>query len=424
MKGLYIFISILFLCAGLNAQEVQEQRLIDSLVKVALENNPEIKSADFTRMALVHKAATSGLIPDPRLSIAAVNLPRTSLSLDETPMSGISIGLTQEIPWPGKLRARRHIADLETDIQEQNVRISQNRIARLVTDSYYEYSFWSLAKQINEENLRLTEWLIGITETRYANGQGSAQDVLRAKTAYSRLKNKLRQIETMNRSALFQIRMLLNDTTIGENDLPVRMAYDTPNSPAQSESKDLSKNPEIAKSLYQSDAERRKLSLARADYWPDLMLGLDYRIRERVPMDPVNGEDFLTAKIGIRLPLWFFTKQKNQVRASRLSLEAARQNEISVKLRLQRQIDDLLVSLTTLSESIHEYNQTITPQARAAFETARIAFEVGQTNFDELYATQLDLLEIEIEQLSLLKQFKQETAEYKEITNEIYEVKK
>jgi len=74
--------------------------------------------------------------------------------------------------------------------------------------------------------------------------------------------------------------------------------------------------------------------------------------------------------------------------------------------------------MTTLAESLEQYNNNIIHQARAAYDAARTSYEVGEIDFNDLLSAQLDLLEIELERAELLKNYWQKYAEYSELSGE------
>ncbi|OQX90648.1 MAG: hypothetical protein B6D58_09780, partial [candidate division Zixibacteria bacterium 4484_95] len=88
--------------------------VLDSLIQVALEKNPDIIAAESNYQAAQYNKKASGWLPDPIILIAGSNLPYTGLSLGQTAMSGVSIGFSQKIPWPSKLSSKKNIAGLKT----------------------------------------------------------------------------------------------------------------------------------------------------------------------------------------------------------------------------------------------------------------------------------------------------------------------
>lgn len=92
-----------------------DQEKLNRLIQAALENYPELTVTRLNQTAAFSRSSAAGDLPDPMLSLGLLNLPSGSLALDETPMSGIAIGLSQQIPWPGELRARSTLAGLAAE---------------------------------------------------------------------------------------------------------------------------------------------------------------------------------------------------------------------------------------------------------------------------------------------------------------------
>ncbi len=278
IKGLYklslfSLIFLVFQTAGL-AQEFSGYQTLDSLILIALENNPEILSSKYSQQSTEFKAKSAGTIPDPKFTIAALNMPRSSLSLDETPMSGIALGLSQTIPWPGGLKAKKAVARLQSDSQKQNLLQKENSTARMVKHFYYNYSFWTKAEQILDRNIELIQFLINIAETKYANGIGTAQDALRAHTAKARLENKKLFMAQMSQTALLNLGRLIDDTSIVHANLSANLLEKLNNEHLNLELN----NPHLMKAEIQTSIGQKRLALAKSGYYPNFTFGFDYRI--------------------------------------------------------------------------------------------------------------------------------------------------
>jgi len=395
-----------------------ENKTLDSLIRAALVANPDIKAAAYQRQAAEYKAGTVGKLPDPVLSLGAVNLPKSSLSFDETPMSAVIVGLSQTVPWPGKLKKKSSIARLETQIKQTALNSRENAIVRMVTSSYYEYAYWNDARDIIERNITLVNTLAEAVETRYANGFGSVGDLLRALTMQARLENRKLTIDRMIYSSMLSLGTLTGNPETVKADLPASfdkeiisrdMRFDT----------GINGNPLLAGAALKAEQAQNKIGLAKTDYWPDFTFGVDYSVRRDIPADPVRGEDYLSFKVGLRLPLWF-SKQKNNTRAAREEFLTAREQERSIQLQIRQMVNDTRSQLTTIEQSYRQYRESIHPQAEAAYESARVAYEVGKVDFNSLLSTQVELLDIELEQLGLVKDYHVRLAEYEELTGKSY----
>ncbi len=397
--------------SGAKSEDLEKTGTLDSLIQIALRNNPDILGGKLTLESAEFGSKSSGTLPNPMLSIAAMNLPRKSLAMDKSPMSGIVVGFMQTIPWPGMLKTEKAMARLQTATEGQNLVMMENQIARMIKQFYYEYSYWTFAGQILDTNIRLVQALMDISNTKYANGFGTAQDVLRAQTARAQLENKKLQIFQMKQSSLLGLRQLINDTLIINETLP-------PELPGKLEpivSGDKSNNPLLLNAGLQAAMSQKQVLLARAGYYPEFAIGLEYTFRQKSIMDELNGENFLSARIDLQLPLWFFARQKNETKSARLAAKASEEKYRSVQLELEQMISTTQLILGTYKESANQYEMSIIPQAQATFEAARIAYEVGDVDFNALLDAQMSLYELELERLDLIKSYWQKQAELVEL---------
>jgi outer membrane protein TolC len=125
MTGLCRSGAALLVLIVLSAPGAVGNTTLDSLIGIALQTNPDIQAAGYARDEAEFRSRVSGALPDPKVMLAALNMPRSSLALDETPMSGFQIGIEQTIPWPGKLRSRVRAGESERDRRDELVRAGQ-----------------------------------------------------------------------------------------------------------------------------------------------------------------------------------------------------------------------------------------------------------------------------------------------------------
>lgn len=388
------------------------QEVLDSLISIALKNNPELKAAEYMYQSTQYNSRASGSLPDPIVSIGAMNLPANSMAFNETPMSGINLGISQKIPWMGKLGHQKSMAGVKSMAAKAEVDIYRNQLMRRVTDTYLEFSYWSLSLPIIDEYHKLLEAAHGIAEVRYANGEILAQDMLKAGSMMSRAEVRLLNARQKKYSSLINLRRITGDFELTDQLNPFLSKPDSPNR----EKHTIENNPMLGKLALNVEKSKVNRKLSRSEYWPDLMLGVDYRIRDKVVGDPVNGADYLSFKVGITLPLWFFKKQNNNTKAAEQLIRASQKQKQAVRDLLFARLSEVQSRLNFELESLREYDLTIIPEARAAAKAAEVAYEVGQVDFNALLAAQTDLFEIKLERLGLLKQYHQSLAILVELT--------
>ena len=419
IRGFFRSAPLLVFLSLLGAQSFGGPQALDSLIMKALNNNTNIIAAKHLHSSADFASKAAGALPDPQLTIAASNLPKSSLSFDQTPMSGKSIGFMQPIPWPGKLSARSKLAHSISAAKSENVKIARNRVVRLVKEVYFDFSYWLLANELIDENINISKDITLFIETRYANGQSSVEEVISSEINTTELSNRKIQFATNLNSALLKLGQLTNDSMLAATDISASLPVDIG---AHSSYVTMAtvNNPGLARAGFRLKSAKNKKFLAKSKYMPNLILGVDYRIRSNELTEPIGGEDFLSFKIGFSLPLWFLSKQKNDVRSARQGILAAEAEQNSYDIMLKQSIKDRKQQIESLSEQANQYSELIIPLTESAFEAAFVAYEVGQIDFKALLADHVKLLNAKLAHLNLVRQFHQTQAALDELTGKEY----
>jgi cobalt-zinc-cadmium efflux system outer membrane protein len=99
------------------------------------------------------------------------------------------IALRQAFPFFGKLRLRGEMARAEADAEYQRHRAVQLGVAFEVTSAFVEYAHLAEALRIVSIREELLRQLEAVTTQRYANGDASYSDVMRAQMELARVRN-------------------------------------------------------------------------------------------------------------------------------------------------------------------------------------------------------------------------------------------
>jgi len=417
MKTIIRPVWLVVLLVGIAGMARSEHKVLDSLIRVALDRNPGLIAIEHRYQASRDEANGAGALPDPMLSIGFLNLPRSSLALDKTPMSGVVVGLSQTVPWPGKLRGRTRLADIESSRRGEKLSLARFHLAAELARSYYDYAFQVLSFTVIAENKRLAETVAAIAGERYANGEIPAREMLRSAMHAERLGVRLLGAEQNIESARLKLERILGNPI--DDDLAAILPQDIPiQIPADEDP--VPDNPVLREAGLAVRSAGAAHDLARSDYRPDITVGIDYRLRETVPGDPTAGEDYLSFKVGFNIPLWFFARQKKKTAATRQLVNAARQQEIDIRNRLTERLADTRQTIRSLQASLAGYTEKIVPRARAAAEAARIAYEVNEADFDDFLSARNEFLETELERLTFLKKLNKVMADYDELVGRIH----
>lgn len=98
------------------AEESVTQTLdVNDLIQEALVHNPEIQAAQQRYRAAQARPSQAGSLPDPMIEGAYHNEPITPFTLGRSDFSFLRFGVSQEVPFPGKLSLREDIASREAE---------------------------------------------------------------------------------------------------------------------------------------------------------------------------------------------------------------------------------------------------------------------------------------------------------------------
>src|ERR1700692_74579 len=106
------------------AQEVhsfgQAERLAD-LIAEAEHNNPQIKAAQQAWESAKQVPSQVSTLPDPQFTAQQVNVgsPRPFAGYTNSDFAYFGLGISQDFPYPGKLRLRGEMAKRDADVARQ-----------------------------------------------------------------------------------------------------------------------------------------------------------------------------------------------------------------------------------------------------------------------------------------------------------------
>ncbi|HHJ80636.1 MAG TPA: transporter, partial [Candidatus Tenderia electrophaga] len=94
------------LLAGVTSAQAAVPLALDQAVAEALRANPGLAAIEARAKALAEIPDQSEALPDPVLSVNIANLPLDSFSFTQEGMTQFQVGITQALPYPGKLALR------------------------------------------------------------------------------------------------------------------------------------------------------------------------------------------------------------------------------------------------------------------------------------------------------------------------------
>jgi cobalt-zinc-cadmium efflux system outer membrane protein len=373
---------------------------LKSLVAEALEQNPEIiamrRNFDMMRARVPQAKA----LPEPMLSYGymgnAVPLPPFDVQKGD-PSSGRALGLSQELPFPGKLATKGKMANVAAEAEWWAYEQTRLNVVAEVKDAYFDLYYIVKASETVTKNKELLEKFAKIAEAGFAVGKGIQQDVLKAQVEVSRLIDQLTVLEQRRLTAEARLNSLLfrePETPVGRPE-EIR-PRDFPYGIAELYELALMSYPTLKAQQRRIDREQYGVELAKKDFYPDFSVGLTYINRPGMP-------EMYGVNVGVKIPFYFWQKQRPALAEATAGAAAEKQRLENITTLLFFRIKDRYLAATTAERLIKLYGTTIIPQSSLALESAIAGYEAGKVDFLTLLDNLVTLRNYELsyyEQLS------------------------
>jgi outer membrane protein TolC len=386
---------------------------IEQAVRIALGSNPKIKTLAAHARALSHAPSQAGALPDPMLSLNAMNLPTDSFDLDQEPMTQMQIMVSQKIPYPGKRKLKREVAQFEAEVATENVSEIEDVLTGKVRSMWWQLFATDRALEIIATNKELLQDFVEIAKAKYAVGKGLQQDVLLAELELSRLQDR----EARLKGQRGHRRAILNGLLDRSPDFPLTL----PKRPSNNNLPELSSVSVLAqeamahRNLVRAlqldlEAAEKDVQLARKGHLPDFNVGIGYA--DRRGSDPAGGSrsDFLSVMFSVNLPVYAKRKQ-NKALEQRIS---NRDRDASLLAEARRQIE------TDIGAQAADYaaardqtillEETIIPQAQQTVSAMLAGYQVNKVDFLNVLNGQIMLYNASINYWNALASAKQSLA--------------
>lgn len=393
MKNLSLIISLFFLTAFVNAQELQ------SFIEEAIQNNPEVQSFDIKYAIAEEKIKEANWLPNTEFSLGYF------VSETETRVGAqrARIGVKQMLPWFGTLSARENYASSMAEAEYIEVTIAKRKLGLSVAQSYYNLYESSAKQLILEENIQLLKTYERLALTSVEIGKASAVDVLRLQIRQNELKQQKEILLEVFEAEKAAFNNLLNRDASSEISSAVNLEL-----PEENELYDLdvlSLNPELLKynKLYESIVQSELLN--KRESLPTIGIGLDYLpVSERADMVIAdNGKDVIMPMVSVSIPL--FNSKYTSI---------SKQNELRQKEIEFQKNQRYNVLSTTFSKALSQRNQAQIKyrtqsknleQARDAEDILIKNYETGTIDFNDLLDIQELQLKFQLNQIESIQSF-------------------
>lgn len=387
---------------------LREALALPELIQEALTRNPEIQASRKHWEASANRVEQARALDDPILQVQLWNFPDT-FKLTQT--QNTILGLSQKLPFPGKLALKGEVASRSADIGEQALRAMERTVIARLKQAYYDLFLAHKAIQIHHEQITLLQQFAEIATTKFKAGKGGQADVLKAQVELSVLHQHFPVLKQRLETAEATLNILLDRDPRSPLGVPADLGH-TPLTKTLDDLHQLAvgARPELKASDLAVQRNERAHALAQRQFYPDFNVAFQRFQNYQAP-------DGFGAVFSMNVPFAFWSKSKYDagVQEAAATVAAARADLHTVDNLTRFQIKDLVAKVQAAEQVAVLYSTTVLPQAGQSLEAARAGYRTGKAGFLDLIETERALRGFQLEYYKALVERQHRLAELEQV---------
>jgi cobalt-zinc-cadmium efflux system outer membrane protein len=390
--------SAFWMLVSLHAEErtLGPQDLLNGL----LQNNPEIQAARSRFEAATKRPSQVGALPEPRARYTNFGVGHPFSALNATEFAYQGFGVSQELPFPGKLALASEEAKREAEGVQQNYRAVVLDVTARLKVAYYEWLTANKAIELTRKHSDLLSRFEEIARNRYTVGKGLQQDVLKAQLEVSTLEQQIAMLDEKRQRAEAEIASLLAAPSVVLR-APVEIQSSSFSISLDELIRATNDSPRVRAEQKMVDARAVGINRSLKDFRPDFGVNLEW--------DHTGGNfpEHYMATVEVKIPIYYARKQRYALEESYSRMNEAKQNYRSAQQQAIYQVKDQYLSIQSSERILNLYKTTLIPQAQLTVDSSASAYEVGSIDFLTLLTSLTNLI-------SLDRQYYDELARHEE----------
>ena len=369
----------------LPASAAEPKLPLEALIQEALDRNPEIMAARERWEAAKAVPSQAESLPDPILAFAyrGPDIMREG-----------RIRVQQEFPFPGKLSLRGEVASKIAARAGEIYSAVQLRVLAQLKEAYFSLHLVPESIDVVQKNIKILEQFEKTAQARYRVGKGIQQDIFRAQVELSRELERLTTLEQEKQTLRADLNRILNRPPSAPLGIPEEPQLTPLVYTSQQLVEQANKNSPVIKAQRRGiETGESAVALARRGYYPDFFVRLG-------AMQSFRSSDERDAfgMLGIKVPLYYATKQRFGVKQALSTLQGARKDHNTATQDVMFRVQDNIARVQRAARLVKLLKTAIIPQAALALESSMAGYAVGKVDFltmlDNLLRLQRDELDM------------------------------
>ncbi|PAU94164.1 hypothetical protein CK503_08090 [Aliifodinibius salipaludis] len=383
-----LILTVPYVVKSQDASQPNTDLQLEDYLSLAVEENPELRSAYNDYLASMESIRQAGALPDPEVSFGYFISPiETRLGPQN---ARFSVG--QTFPWFGTLGARKAVRSSESDAKFRIFQQQANKLFYEIKSIWYDLFVMQRRITIVEEHINILETLEELAIQNYEDGNTGQADVLQAQIelddARVKLENLLEDHEVLKQN----FAELLNTDSVDMSDRMTVSAEPLPNSKEALKAMVFENNPQLDQLEAQQQASREAIRVAKLDGRPKFGLGMDYILTGQSDMDIVDsGRDAMMVRATVKIPL-YRGKYRAQKTQAELQSRSVQHQQVSRKNKLQTRFEESLRDYKNAERDLKNYTDQQIERTRQAIDVLTEDYASADTDFEEILRLQRRLL--------------------------------
>jgi len=383
------------------------------LIAEAEIHNPDVLAARHAWKAETQVPSQVSTLPDPQFTVQqfAVGSPRPFAGYSNSDFAYLGFGISQDLPYPGKLRLRGEIAQRDSAAAQERYEAVRRSVIAQLKVTYFRLAYELQELAILEQDGKLLGQIAEIAETRYRVGQGNQQDVLKAQLE----KTKLLRDEEMHHQEHYSLQAKLRQILNRPANLPDILPEPLTETPLNYTVDELlenirAQNPDVRAQEEMVRQQSLQLKLARKDFYPD------FNVQYMWQHTGDQFRDYYLLSFGVRVPIYRSRRQRPEVAQAAEELNSSRREYESRVQQSYFDVRDQYLRAETAERTLRIYREGLLSQAAGTFKTGLAAYEGNREDFETLVNSFLDVLHLDEEYWRTLLDHETAIADLEQIT--------
>jgi cobalt-zinc-cadmium efflux system outer membrane protein len=373
----------------------QEATSLQDLLTEAERDNPQIEAARQGWEAAKQAPSQVSTLPDPQFTLQQVNVgsPRPFAGYTNSDFSYLGIGVSQDLPYPGKLRLKGEMAKRDADATQQQYESVRRSVLTGVKSVYFQLAYLSKTLAILESDGQLLQQVEKAADARYRSGLGTQSDLLQAQLEQTKLLREITMHHLEVAKAQAQIKQLLNRRQSSPDIEPAELPETAlPYSFDELLAATKAQNPDISGAQQMVEKQKLQIDLAHKDFYPDF--NVQYMWQRT---DPTQFRAYYMLSVGVRVPIYHGRKQRPELAEAEADLSRSRSEAESQTQQVAFELRTEFDTAEKTAELLKIYRDGLLPQTRVEFQSGLAAYQNNKQDFQGLLASFLDVLHLDEE---------------------------